>query len=137
MSSPAAQMRPAKLLERIEMPYVRSSSPGVTILIAVCSLFPCAAQDDAPPPPGISIELLDGMRVLPGKLSALPSFPPVPPDNPQTEAKIELGKRLFFDPRLSGDGSLSCASCHDPGKAYSDGRSRAVGIGKRILSRRS
>ena len=41
-------------------------------------------------------------------------LPPVsfPPDNPYSESKAELGKMLFFDPRFSGDGSISCASCH-------------------------
>ncbi len=46
---------------------------------------------------------------------------PVPDNNPQTEAKVELGKKLFFDRRLSGDGTMSCATCHDPNLAYSDG----------------
>lgn len=39
--------------------------------------------------------------------------PPVPADNPQTAAKVELGKMLFFDPRLGGDASVSCATCHN------------------------
>jgi cytochrome c peroxidase len=46
---------------------------------------------------------------------------PVPADNPQTTEKIELGKQLFFDRRLSGDGTMSCATCHDPQQGYSDG----------------
>ena len=40
--------------------------------------------------------------------------PPIPPDNPQTPEKIELGKLLFFDPRLGGNATVSCASCHLP-----------------------
>ena len=36
-------------------------------------------------------------------------------------ARAELGKRMFYDPRLSGDTSLACASCHDPAKAFADG----------------
>lgn len=47
--------------------------------------------------------------------------PPVPADNPQTPEKIELGRMLFFDRRLSGDGTMSCVTCHDPGTGYSDG----------------
>ena len=39
---------------------------------------------------------------------------PVPEENPLTAEKIELGRRLFFDRRLSRDGSVACASCHDP-----------------------
>ena len=54
--------------------------------------------------------------------------PRVPPDNPMTSEKVELGRLLFHDPRLSGDGTLSCASCHQPGVAYTDGRNHAVGI---------
>ena len=54
--------------------------------------------------------------------------PRVPADNPMTVEKVELGRHLFHDPRLSGDGTVSCASCHQPQLAYTDGRSRAVGI---------
>ena len=45
-----------------------------------------------------------------------------------TAQQIDLGRYLFFDPLLSGDGSLSCASCHDPARGFSDGRGRSVGI---------
>ena len=41
--------------------------------------------------------------------------------NPQTPAKIELGKKLFFDRRLSGDGTMNCGTCHDPNQGFSDG----------------
>lgn len=54
--------------------------------------------------------------------------PVVPPDNPMTWEKVELGRQLFHDPRLSGDGSVSCATCHQPALAYTDGRARAKGI---------
>jgi len=46
---------------------------------------------------------------------------PVPARNPQTPEKIELGKKLFFDRRLSGDGTMSCATCHNPELAFTDG----------------
>ena len=46
---------------------------------------------------------------------------PVPVNNPQTPEKIELGKMLFFDRRLSGDGTMSCATCHIPEMGFSDG----------------
>jgi len=52
------------------------------------------------------------------KLKPLPDRPPDPPDNPTTPEKVELGKFLYFDPRLSGDGSTSCATCHDPSEAW-------------------
>ena len=53
--------------------------------------------------------------------------PRVPSDNPMTPEKVELGRQLFHDPRLSGAGTVSCASCHRPELAYTDGRSRALG----------
>ena len=46
----------------------------------------------------------------------------VPSDNPQTPEKIELGKQLFFDRRLSGDGTMNCAVCHIPDMAFADGQ---------------
>jgi cytochrome c peroxidase len=45
---------------------------------------------------------------------------PIPPDNPQTEAKIALGKKLFEDVRFSSTGKVSCATCHDPAKSFTD-----------------
>lgn len=62
----------------------------------------------------------------------LDRYLPAPEENPLTPAKIEAGRRLFFDRRLSRDGSISCASCHDPTRAFSDGRAIAVGIEGRI-----
>jgi cytochrome c peroxidase len=53
---------------------------------------------------------------------------PAPEDNPLTAEKIELGRRLFFDRRLSRDGSIACSSCHDPERAFSDGRPVAIGV---------
>ena len=55
-------------------------------------------------------------------------YMPVPEANPLTRAKVELGRQLFFDKRLSRDQTLSCASCHDPRLAFSDGRAAARGI---------
>jgi cytochrome c peroxidase len=53
---------------------------------------------------------------------------PIPGDNPQTAAKIELGKQLYFDPRLSLDNSMSCATCHDPELGWSNGEATAKGV---------
>ena len=56
-------------------------------------------------------------------------YMPVPPGNPLTLAKVALGRRLFFDKRLSLDGTVACATCHDPKLAFSDGRTVSRGIG--------
>jgi cytochrome c peroxidase len=67
----------------------------------------------------------------------LPESPPVPEDNPLTNEKIELGKALFFDPRLSGDGNMSCATCHSPLFGWSDGLATAKGVRSMVLGRAS
>lgn len=58
----------------------------------------------------------------------LPSPVPFPATNPPTAEKVELGRLLFFDRRLSLDGTVACASCHIPAHGWSDGRARAQGI---------
>jgi cytochrome c peroxidase len=88
------------------------------------------------PPMGITVDMLDQMSRLPGALGPLPEVR-APADNPQTAAKIDLGSLLFHDKRLSRDQSISCATCHDPAKAFSDGRKTAVGIGQKALPRRT
>ncbi len=57
-------------------------------------------------------------------------LPPVqwPQDNPYSAAKVELGRFLYFDKRISSDGSVSCASCHAPEKAFTDGAPVSTGI---------
>lgn len=54
--------------------------------------------------------------------------PAVPVDNPLTAAKIELGRYLFFDTRLSADGTFACSTCHLPSHAFTDSRQRAIGV---------
>src|SRR6185369_468533 len=56
---------------------------------------------------------------------------PVPEDNPITQDKVALGRQLFFDKRLSRDGTIACATCHNPNRAFSTPLSVAVGTGGR------
>lgn len=65
----------------------------------------------------------------PAPWPALPATPPIPADNPQSAEKIHLGKELFFDARLSKDGTISCNSCHSVMGSGTDNRPNAVGIG--------
>jgi len=53
--------------------------------------------------------------------------PPVPAANPMTPEKFELGRYLFYDKRLSGNGTQACASCHQQQRAFTDGRPRSIG----------
>jgi cytochrome c peroxidase len=60
----------------------------------------------------------------------------VPPANPMTRGKVELGKQLYFDPRVSLDGTISCATCHDPNKGWTDGPlATSVGIDGQVGGR--
>ncbi|MDB6148086.1 MAG: cytochrome peroxidase [Spartobacteria bacterium] len=103
------------------------------ILIVGASLFSCSvlAQPKkvghAPPIPQLTLlaEPRSTNQVgFPAQLTA--SF--IPADNPQTPDKVELGKKLFFDGRLSADGTVACATCHDPARAFTDGRPVSIGI---------
>jgi len=68
---------------------------------------------------------------------ARPRAIPHPEDNAYTEARAELGRTLFFDPRLSASGTLSCATCHNPAFDWGDGLALGVGHGMRQLARRT
>ncbi len=81
-------------------------------------MTPAAAVTPAahPPPPPYEWRLPPGFPV-----------PKVPADNPMTAAKVALGRRLFYDRALSGNGTYACSSCHRQALAFTDGRARAVG----------
>ena len=69
---------------------------------------------------------------LPLGLSAAAEQIQIPDDNPLTRAKIELGRQLYFDTRMSGDGTIACASCHHPDHGYARPDQFGVGIAKAI-----
>jgi cytochrome c peroxidase len=58
----------------------------------------------------------------------------IPPDNPLTNESVELGRRLFYDPRLSGTNTVSCSTCHMQRLAFTDGRPTGVGVTGRPLA---
>lgn len=83
--------------------------------------------------------LATGLFLLAGPQSSLSEEPnlalgrlpkvPIPSDNLQFDAKVELGKLLFFDPRLSKGNSVSCAFCHVPAAGFADPRQVSLGVG--------
>lgn len=79
----------------------------------------------------------NAVRESPPTLLGLDEIVPAAPTNPITRAKAELGKRLFFEKRLSRDGTIACASCHDPAHAFADLRPQAIGIDGQNAGRRS
>ena len=66
----------------------------------------------------------------------LDALMPVPADNPLTPERVALGRKLFLDPILSADRSISCASCHDPERSFTDNRPKSVGVSQRVGPRR-
>jgi len=62
-------------------------------------------------------------------LEAMPISIPYPDQNPAIDERIALGRLLFFDPILSGDLDVACATCHHPAFAWGDGRDVSVGVG--------
>lgn len=62
---------------------------------------------------------------------------PIPADNPQSDAKIKLGRQLYFDGRLSANNEISCATCHDPKTGWAGHDATDTGIGGRVGDRNS
>lgn len=91
--------------------------PAVLTLLTVALAVPLRAADDF------------GGSDYPYKLPlGLKSAPDVPSANPLTDAKVALGKLLYFDKRISGDGTVSCATCHDPQRGWTDRSPVSTGI---------
>jgi cytochrome c peroxidase len=90
-----------------------------------------AANAKLPPPPKagpLAEPAPADQRGTPAELVRLVT----PKDNPTTPAKVALGKKLFFDARLSSDGTVSCATCHDPEKGFTDRRPTSVGVKNQV-----
>jgi cytochrome c peroxidase len=97
----------------------------------------------------VSVTLIIGCKKNTETAGFVPEVPPlppqlttyepmqIPPDNPMTPEKVALGKQLFFDERLSGDGTKSCYSCHLCEKGLTDGLAKAVGAFNKQLPRSS
>lgn len=85
----------------------------------------------------LTVTLLTFLLTSISSAKAITGLPPltIPADNPQTAGKIALGQKLFNDPRFSADGTISCASCHQIDKAFTDGLSHAIGIRGQIGER--
>jgi cytochrome c peroxidase len=96
------------------------------LLGLIILLTPACEPDDPPPPPNPS----DKIDLTPYELTLSPNFPnmPIPEDNPLTVAKVDLGKKLFYDPILSVDYSISCNSCHLQEHSFADPNRFSLGV---------
>lgn len=100
------------------------------------TIAPLLAGETRPAPPETAIPDTPPPAPAEPRWRPLPALVPHPADNPPTPARIALGRRLFHEPRLSADGQVACASCHDVTRgAGDDGRATARGIGGRVGGR--
>jgi cytochrome c peroxidase len=88
-----------------------------------------AGDGSEPKPPPLPRDTLPEKLALDVIPLGLDKVRPVPKDNPLTEARVQLGRQLFFDPILSADRTVSCASCHDPAHGFAGREPLAVGVG--------
>ena len=105
-------------------------SNRIWLALALLALGLVAAAAQAPKLPAQPEK-----AVRPPLLLGLDLYIPIPEDNPLTADKVALGRRLFFDPILSRDYSLSCGTCHDPRRTFTDGLPLAVGVDGRTGNR--
>lgn len=101
------------------------------IATAAVAAFAVAAVSAGSPPHETTDEALSALR----SQYRRPSTLPVPAANPLTKERIELGRRLFAEKRLSADTTIACATCHDPALAFTDGAALGKGIAKVPLDR--
>lgn len=99
--------------------------PRSTTLMLLCgAALALTARADVPRPGPLARPAADDQRGFPKTLYAMT----IPTENPQSADKVALGEKLFFDGRLSADGTVACATCHDPDKGFTDQRVTSVGI---------
>jgi cytochrome c peroxidase len=108
---------------------------GLFAAAVMLATGPVFGADEAGLPPGGAYRASD-LDTLKTKYRR-PDGAPFPEDNAYAPAKAELGKLLFFDPRLSGSNTLACGGCHNPNLSWEDGLPRAVGHGMKPLARRT
>jgi cytochrome c peroxidase len=116
--------RSVRLLSRLEVVQLKSKSMRTVIAMSFALILVAA---------GMSAQTATFQWNIP---RPFPS-PPVPSDNPMSAAKVELGRYLFYDKRMSVNGKTSCATCHRQELAFTDGRARAEGTTGEIHPRSS
>jgi len=88
---------------------------AAVLIVSALIALPVVAQEPSP------------ARFFASRLPSWFPLPAIPQDNPISAAKVELGRFLFYDKRLSGNGTYSCGSCHQQALAFTDGLAHAVG----------
>lgn len=112
------------------MPSMRNKILFVLFCLALLAAVAACNKDPQPKPEdGVDLTGIP-YSPTPYQLQLPPGFPSmnIPPDNPLTHEGIDLGRHLFFDPILSVDSTIACASCHDPKKSFADGAAVSTGV---------
>lgn len=129
------------MLHRALLPSILASS--------LLGLVACDAPQQPPPAPAPSAAGSGSTAAAAAKLPPMPQAPQlaktpqglpemkIPADNPLTAEKVHLGRQLFFDKRLSKDGSASCETCHVPEKGWTDGLKLSTKVGGGVNTRHS
>lgn len=112
MSEQTGRKRRSSLLKR-----ARLATWGACVAVTIAWLTGLATVAPAQAPLAYEWKLPRGFPM-----------PKVPEDNPMSAAKVELGRHLFYDTRLSSTGTFSCATCHEQARAFTDGKARGVGV---------
>lgn len=99
-----------------------------TATLALGLVLATAARADIPKPDALANPKPAEQAGLPHQLTRAVT----PADNPGSPAEVELGRKLFFDGRLSADGTVACATCHEPDKGFTDGRRTSLGIRQQV-----
>jgi cytochrome c peroxidase len=130
---------PQEAAVRFSQSFFSTFSRTLLVCVALATFPGCDQSNKPAPTDGQNTTASDDgdPEVIPGglPLGLDPYAAKVPADNLITPEKIELGKVLYFDPRLSKDDTISCASCHDPQKGYSNGTAFATGVGGAVGGR--
>jgi cytochrome c peroxidase len=109
------------------------SNAGWSIAAAACEAAQQAAANPPPIPEAGPLVAPKSLKQVGVPIEATRAA--APPENPQTPEKISLGEKLFFDGRLSADGTVACSTCHNPARAFTDGRPVSIGIKGRVGQR--
>jgi cytochrome c peroxidase len=102
-------------------------------MMASVGLFSTQLQAQSSAPVGMVI--VDGTTVP--DIGPLSTVVPIPPTNLDYKAKVELGKQLYFDGRLSKSNAISCAFCHSPFTGFADPRQTSIGEGGGVGGRQA
>ncbi|MGH7256161.1 MAG: cytochrome-c peroxidase, partial [Nitrospirales bacterium] len=116
-----------RVSELLNMPLVFLTGLGSLIFLSDCSNATSPSDAES------RTIVVDGMTVP--DIGPLPTAVPIPPTNLNYKAKVKLGELLYFDGRLSKNGQVSCAFCHNPFSGFADPRQTSIGVGGKIGGR--